>query len=120
MREALRDPLVLSAHSAGTRIVTYGLWVALLFFILVDFRKAKIKKGFRRLALILSAHGAGMRIVTYGPNGRLEALPQDSASLSRKAGESFSVGCGADFGHEKTSLHGQRGFSLLFRYPSGN
>ena len=47
MREALRDPLVLSAHSAGTRIVTYGLWVALLFFVLVDFRLAKIKKEFR-------------------------------------------------------------------------
>ena len=64
-------------------------------FVLVDFRKAKIKKGisdsaesdsglcpenprpfekgrrklYFRLALILSAHSAGIRIVTYGPGG---------------------------------------------------
>ena len=37
--------LIISAHGAGMKIVAYGLRDALFYYFLVDFRKAKIKKG---------------------------------------------------------------------------
>ena len=52
---------------------------ALFYSFLVDFRRAKIKRGFR--ALRSAAQGSALR----------------TRSLSRKAGESFNIGCGACF-----------------------
>ena len=75
-------------------------WNGVLFmYILVDFPSreiGKIKKGFRRL-----------RTATWGSASRLREPFEKGSS------ENFNYGYGAYFDHEKTSLHGQRGFSLF-------
>ena len=80
-------------------------WDGIFRYILVDFPSrgiGKIKKGFR--VLRDATQGAALR--TREP-------------FEKGSSENFNYGCGGDFGHEKTSLHGQRGFSFA-KQRSGN
>ena len=75
---------------------------ALFYSFLVDFRRAKIKRGFR--ALRSAAQGNSARVLGPWPNESATALRENAPQGpflvpqgSRKAGESFNIGCGACF-----------------------